>query len=53
MHPINARFGLAGFEPLNQYMSTPFLQERKFKCVTVDVRFHNSDKIPAKNVTSS
>ena len=41
--PIKARFRLAGFELLNQYISTPFLQEKKLKCVIVDVRFHNFD----------
>ena len=50
---MKARFRLAGVQLLNQYISTPFLQERKLKCVTVDERFHNFDKIPAKKVTSS
>ena len=45
--PIKARFRLAGVQLLNQYISTPFLQERK---LTVDARFHNFDKIPAKKL---
>ena len=39
MCPMKARFRLAGFELLNQYISTPFLQERKLKYVTVRLTY--------------